>query len=154
MERETPTRVSTKRQKNWLKKCFYSEKVLSQEKITCSFEVVVVDYLYACEGLQVLWSYAATCIDVAGHFLRSSHDVTSKMQQAEILKFSIILKIMFFPDDIVDQVCSHPKSANLVWFWENRLVLQTLSNYELNFTIAKDRNAHIEVHFGVWMREL
>jgi hypothetical protein len=54
VERETPTRVSTKRQKNWLKKCFYSEKVLSQEKITCSFEVVVVDYLYACEGLQVL----------------------------------------------------------------------------------------------------
>jgi hypothetical protein len=54
VERETPMRVSTKRQKNWLKKCFYSEKVLSQEKITCSFEVVVVDYLYACEGLQVL----------------------------------------------------------------------------------------------------
>jgi len=43
VDRETPTRVSTKRQKNWLKKCFYSEKVLSQGKITCSFEVVVVD---------------------------------------------------------------------------------------------------------------
>lgn len=43
VERETPTRVSMKRQKNWLKKCFYSKKVLSQEKITCSFEVVVVD---------------------------------------------------------------------------------------------------------------